>query len=97
MMLSAVKPGEKVMVMRNMHKSILMGLILSGAVPCFVNPGYDPVWKLWCSITPEAIEHGFKENPDRGAVFLVSPNYYGIGSDLKKIADICHQHGDTGS
>lgn len=92
MMLSAVKPGEKVMVMRNMHKSILMGLILSGAVPCFINPEYAPDWKLWCSVRPETIEKGFQAHPDCKAVFLVSPNYYGITSNLQAIAEICHKH-----
>ncbi|MDD3279460.1 MAG: aminotransferase class I/II-fold pyridoxal phosphate-dependent enzyme [Lachnospiraceae bacterium] len=93
MMLSVVNPGEKVMVMRNMHKSVLMGLIMGGAVPCYINPEYYSSWKLDGSVTPEAVERGFLENPDCRAVFLVSPNYYGIASNLEKIAEICHAHG----
>ncbi|WP_230397577.1 aminotransferase class I/II-fold pyridoxal phosphate-dependent enzyme [Novisyntrophococcus fermenticellae] len=93
MMLSTAGPGDKVLVPRNAHKSILMGLIMSGAEPCYVMPCYDQRWNLWGSVAPGAVREKL-EQEGRGckAVFLVSPTYYGVCSDLKTIGEICHTH-----
>ena len=93
MILSAVKEGEKILVPRNAHKSVLMGLILSGAVPVWVNPEYDRYWGLTGAVTPTAVEKALERDPGIRAVFLVSPTYYGICSDIAAIADICHKKG----
>lgn len=93
MVLASVKEGEKIMVARNAHKSVLMGLTLGGAVPIYLMPEQDPKTGLWGSLSPEKVEEGFREHPDCKAVFLVSPTYYGVCSDVKKIAEICHRHG----
>ena len=90
MILSAVGPGEKIMVPRNAHKSAMMGLILSGAVPVWIMPEYCGEWGVFGGIRPETVEEGFRREPDCRAVFLVSPTYYGICSDIQAIADICH-------
>ena len=92
MVLSAVQEGEKIIVPRNVHKSVLMGLIMSGASPVYVMPEYLEEWNLWGSVTPEAIEEAFQREPESRAVLLVSPTYYGIVSDLEKIAGICRKH-----
>lgn len=92
MVLSSVKEREKIIVPRNVHKSVLMGLILSGATPVYVMPEYSTKWQMWGGVTPETIEKAFAETPDAKAVLLVSPTYYGLCSDLKAIAGICHRH-----
>lgn len=92
MILSAAGPGEKIMVPRNAHKSVLMGLILSGARPVWIQPEYLEDWGLFGAVTPQAVEEGFRREPDCRAVFLVSPTYYGICSDIQAIAKICHRH-----
>lgn len=92
MVLSAVREGEKIIVPRNVHKSVLMGLIMSGASPVYVMPEYLEEWNLWGSVTPETIEKAFEREPDSRAVLLVSPTYYGITSDLEQIAQICRKH-----
>ena len=93
MILSAVGPGEKIMVPRNAHKSAMMGADLSGAVPVWIMPEYCGEWGVFGGIRPETVEEGFRREPDCRAVFLVSPTYYGICSDIQAIADICHAHG----
>ena len=93
MILSAVGPGEKIIVPRNAHKSVLMGLILSGAVPVWVTPGYQEDWGVFGDVSPESVEEAFCREPDSRAVFLVSPTYYGICSDIRRIAGICHERG----
>ena len=55
MVLSSVKEGEKIIVPRNVHKSVLMGLILCGATPVYVMPEYSTKWQMWGGVTPETI------------------------------------------
>ena len=38
MILAAVRPGEKILVPRNAHKSVMMGLVMSGTVPVWIMP-----------------------------------------------------------
>ena len=93
MILASVQPGEKILVPRNAHKSVLMGLILSGAVPVWVNTETVPGWNISGEVKPEEIEKALERDSEIRAVFVVSPTYYGICSDLRRIADICHRHG----
>lgn len=93
MIISAALEGEKIMVARNAHKSAMMGLILSGAAPVYVMPEIIPEWSVQGAVPALAVRKCFETNPDCKALFLVNPSYYGICSDLKAIADICHEHG----
>lgn len=93
MIISSVCEGEKILVARNCHKSVLMGLIISGASPVYIEPEISGVFSTFGSISPEKVELAFKNHPDIKAFILTSPTYYGIGSDLQKIVDICHSHG----
>lgn len=93
MMISAACEGERIMVARNAHKSAMMGLVVSGAEPVYVMPEVADDWAVQGEITAKAVGKCFEQNPDCKALFLVSPSYYGICSDLHAIADICHAHG----
>lgn len=93
MLLATLRPGDKVLLPRNAHKSMLMGLILSGAVPVWMMPEYIPELQLWGGIHPEIVRKKLDEDPGIRAVALVSPNYYGMLSDVRSIADICHGYG----
>lgn len=88
--LATCRPGDKIIVPRNIHQSAIAGLILSGAVPIFINPEYDPIWDLAYSITPEALERALIENSEVKAVMVVYPTYHGICGDLQAIAKITH-------
>lgn len=92
MVLTCAGPGDKIMVPRNAHKSVLMGLILSGAEPVYLMPRFDEKTGLCGSIVPEEVEKGFQRYPDCKGVFLVSPTYYGVCSDLRTISEICHRY-----
>ncbi|MDO4490287.1 MAG: aminotransferase class V-fold PLP-dependent enzyme [Lachnospiraceae bacterium] len=93
MILTAVGPGEKILVPRNAHKSVLMGLILSGAVPVWIQPDMEAEWGTAGALSPERVEEALTEQPDIRAVFLVSPTYHGICSDIEEISRVCHSHG----
>ena len=93
MIITVTHGGGKVAIPRNAHKSVLMGLILGGGNPVYIMPELEPEWGLHGGITPEAVEEMFRSNPDCKGVMVVSPTYYGIASDIKGIADVCHSHG----
>ena len=92
MILSVVKDGDKIIVPRNVHKSVTSGIILSGAIPIFVEPEIDKKLGIAHGVTPETIEKALKENPDSKAVLIINPTYYGVATDIKKIADIVHSY-----
>ena len=93
MILAVALEGQEIMIARNAHKSAMMGLIMSGARPVYVSPKVLGEWGIQGGITPEDVECCFKEHPGCRALFMVSPSYYGITSDLKAIAQVCHEHG----
>lgn len=93
MVMAAAGPGEKILAARNIHKSALSGLILSGAEPVWLPCEYDSEWKVAGGIKASDVEKMIQEYPEVKAVFLVSPTYYGVNSELKAIAEVCHQHG----
>ncbi|MEH1917646.1 aminotransferase class I/II-fold pyridoxal phosphate-dependent enzyme [Nostoc sp.] len=84
--------GDKIILPRNVHSSAIAGLILSGAIPIFLNPEYDPVLDIAHSITPNAVESALQQHPDAKAVLVVYPTYYGVCGDLSAIANITHQY-----
>lgn len=92
MVISSVCEGEKILVARNCHKSVLMGLIISGATPVYIEPERSDIFNTYGSISPEKVKATFEKNPDIKAFILTSPTYYGISSDLEKIAEICHSY-----
>jgi arginine decarboxylase len=84
--------GDKIILPRNVHSSAIAGLIISGAIPIFLNPEYDPVLDIAHSITPNAVESALQQHPDAKAVLTVYPTYYGVCGDLSAIASITHQY-----
>ncbi|OYE04841.1 aminotransferase class I/II-fold pyridoxal phosphate-dependent enzyme [Nostoc sp. 'Peltigera membranacea cyanobiont' 232] len=84
--------GDKIILPRNVHSSAIAGLILSGAIPIFLNPEYDSVLDIAHSITPNAVESALQQHPNAKAVLTVYPTYYGVCGDLSAIANITHQY-----
>jgi arginine/lysine/ornithine decarboxylase len=93
MIIAAAQRGKKIAVPRNAHKSVLMGLIISGATPIYIMPEYSEQLGVFGCITPQSVEDAFNIHPDIAGVLIVSPNYYGLCSDLRGIAQVCHAHG----
>jgi arginine/lysine/ornithine decarboxylase len=92
MVMSVVSAGDKIIIPRNVHKSITAGIILSGAIPVYMQPALDRKVGIAHGVTPETVEKTLKENPDAKAVLVINPTYYGVATDLKKIADIVHSY-----
>ena len=93
MLAGVLRPKDKIILPRNVHKSVINGLILSGAVPIFVKPDIDPATGISNGVPLETYRKAIEENPDAKVVFVINPTYFGITSDLKAIADLAHRHG----
>ncbi|MCD8205833.1 MAG: aminotransferase class I/II-fold pyridoxal phosphate-dependent enzyme [Clostridia bacterium] len=93
MILSCSMEDEKVIVPRNVHKSVINSLILNGAIPIYVNPEVEPKLGISLGMEPKKLLQAVEDNPDAVAVIVNNPTYYGICSDLKSIVDIAHSHG----
>ncbi len=93
MVLSACRQGDKIILPRNVHKSVINALVLCGAVPVYVNPEMDVRLGISLGMKVSQVEKAILENPDAVAVLVNNPTYYGICSDLKSIVRIAHEHG----
>ncbi len=92
MLLAALCPGDKIILPRNVHKSIMSAIILSGTQPIFVDPVINNELGIAMSVETNAIENAILKHPDAKAVLLVYPTYYGIACDIKSIAKLVHSH-----
>jgi arginine decarboxylase len=91
-LLSVVGNGEKLVVGRNVHKSVVAGMILTGASPVWVEPNFDSTLGLAHSPSVEAYRQRLSEHPDARGVLVTSPTPYGACADLTGIADACHHY-----
>lgn len=85
--------NKKVIVNRNCHRSVITGLIMSGAEPIWINPDVLHDWGLWGKISPRKIEDVLSRHSDVGMVWITNPTYEGVVSDIEKIAKICQKYG----
>jgi len=92
MIMSACKAGEKIIMPRNVHRSAINALIISGAVPVYVNPGINKRLGIALGMSVSDVEEAIRQNPDAKAVFVNNPTYYGICSGLQRIVEIAHRH-----
>lgn len=90
--LATCESGDKIILPRNSHQSAIAGLILSGAIPIFINPEYDSVNDLAHSITPDGVAAALQKHPDAKAVMMVYPTYHGVCGDINAIASLVHQY-----
>ena len=91
MILAVAGPGEKLLIPRNAHRSVIGGLILSGAAPVFLPPAVDEELGVAMGVPPEAVERALEQHPDAKGVLLVNPTYYGVSTDLAAVAALVHR------
>ncbi len=92
MVLSSTKAGDKIILPRNVHKSVINALVLNGAIPVYINPEVDRRLGISLGMEISEVEKAIKENPDAKAILVNNPTYYGICSDLRSIVKIAHEH-----
>ncbi len=93
MMTATLSPGDEVVVPRNMHRSVVGGLILSGARPVYAAPETDEALGIAHGVTAAAVRRALESHPAARAVMAVYPTYYGVASELREIAAAAHERG----
>ncbi len=91
MILSTLNEGDLVFVPRNSHRSVMSGIILSGAIPIFLPVEFDENLKIPLNLSVETLQLAIKKFPQAKALILTSPNYYGVAADVKKISELLHE------
>ena len=86
------KKGQKIITNRNCHRSILTGMIISGAEPLWLVPERFEDWGIWGNINPEQVEEMLKSHDDVSMVWITNPTYEGVVSDIKSISAICKKY-----
>ncbi len=92
MILSTLKSGDKIILPRNVHQSVINSMVLCGAVPVYVNPETDANLGIALGMSFASIERAVLETPDAKAILINNPTYYGICSDVPRICALAHAH-----
>lgn len=95
MILASVKSGDKIIVPRTAHRSVIGGIILADACPVWVRPEVDDELGLAHGTSASAYLRAMAEHPDAKAVFVVNPTYYGACGDIREIVRLAHVHDMT--
>ena len=93
MVLTVSKKGEKIILPRNVHRSVMGAMVLNGALPVYVDPESDDNLGISLGMSVEGVKKAILANPDAKAVLVNNPTYYGICSNLKEIVKLAHEHG----
>ncbi|MGI5239155.1 aminotransferase class I/II-fold pyridoxal phosphate-dependent enzyme [Dactylosporangium sp. CA-139066] len=91
--LAVAGDGDRVIVSRTLHRSLLLGLVLAGLTPVWVRPEVDPVTGLPLGVAPATVRRALTANPDARAVFVGDPSYVGTVGDIAGLADAAHEFG----
>ncbi len=92
MLMASLAPGDVVLVPRNVHRSIVGAMILTGVHPVYLQPEIDTWLGIAMGVSLQAVEEAVRTHPEARAVLLVYPTYYGVATELSAIADVLHAH-----
>ena len=93
MILTVCKRGDEIILPRNVHRSVINALVLSGAVPVYVNPDVDQRLGISLGMTQESLQKAIREHPNAVAVLVNNPTYYGICSNIRAVVKMAHEAG----
>ncbi|QKS71569.1 aminotransferase class I/II-fold pyridoxal phosphate-dependent enzyme [Paenalkalicoccus suaedae] len=93
MIMTVCGPGDKIIVPRNVHKSIMSAIIFSGATPIFIHPVVDEKLGISHGITVDAVDRALTAHPDAKGVLVINPTYFGVAAHLEEIVKVAHMFG----
>ncbi len=93
MIMSTCLPGDKIIMPRNVHRSAVNALVLTRALPVYVNPSLDLELGIPLGMSVDDVRQAIKENPDAKAVLLNNPTYYGVCPNIREIVRLAHGAG----
>lgn len=92
MVMAVCSPGDKIIVPRNVHKSVMSAIVFSGATPIFIHPEIDERLGISHGITVESVEKALEQHPDAKGVLVINPTYFGISGNLEQIVETAHSY-----
>ena len=92
MVMSACAPGEKIILPRNVHYSVINAVILAGAVPLYIAPQVHSRIGISLGMQVDDVLECIEKHPEAKAILINNPTYYGICSALEKIVELAHEH-----
>lgn len=93
MIMGTVGPDEIIIIPREAHRSVISGLVLSGAKPVYMDCDFDERWGIPLGVSLENAIKSMDTYPEAKAILLVYPNYYGVGIDIVNIIQEAHKRG----
>ena len=92
MILTAAKRGEKIILPRNVHRSVINAMILNGAIPVYVDPETNNELGISLGMSVKKVKKAVEENPEAKAILVNNPTYYGVCSNICEIAKLAHDN-----
>ncbi|UJF35221.1 aminotransferase class I/II-fold pyridoxal phosphate-dependent enzyme [Paenibacillus hexagrammi] len=92
MIMTVCSEGDKIIIPRNVHKSVLAAIIFVGAKPVFLKPVRDKNLGIDHGVSSRSVRRALEKHPDAKAVLVINPTYYGVCTNLKEIVDIVHEY-----
>ncbi|WP_418960870.1 aminotransferase class I/II-fold pyridoxal phosphate-dependent enzyme [Streptomyces tritici] len=91
-MLAVAGPGEKLLLSRNAHKSVIAGVVVNGVEPIWVHPKFDGERHLAHPPEPDDVRRKLEEHPDAKGMLLITPTDWGTCADVAGVAEVCHAY-----
>ncbi|MPM25724.1 Arginine decarboxylase [bioreactor metagenome] len=92
MVMSTCKAGEKIILPRNVHRSVINALVVNGAIPVYIDPGVDKRLGIPLGMSMKDVKETIEKNKDAKAILVNNPTYYGVCSDLVSIVKAAHEN-----
>lgn len=92
MIMAVCNEGDKIIVPRNVHKSVLSAIIFVGAKPVFLSPARDSSYGIDHGITIRSLKKALEKHPDAKAVLVINPTYFGVCTDLQEVVNLVHRY-----
>ena len=93
MIMCACHANDKIILPRNVHKSIVSALILSGASPIYIMSKIDADLEIANQPTVDEYINAMHKYPTARSIFIINPTYFGAVNDLKRLVGEAHARG----
>ena len=92
-LLGLAPPGSRVLLPRNLHRSLLHACVLGQLRPVLFNLPFDAATGLWLPPTAAWLERVLEQAGPLAAVVLIRPTYQGLAGELGGLIELVHRRG----